>query len=54
MEGEDDSGLRSRGRPIPKMPTFPDLDSSIDGEGSLEEDQQGNGDNHITSNGERD
>uniref|UniRef100_A0A8C4IP53 O-acyltransferase n=1 Tax=Dicentrarchus labrax TaxID=13489 RepID=A0A8C4IP53_DICLA len=33
------------------MPTFPDLDSSLDGECNQGEHQQSNGDNHITSNG---
>ncbi|KAM4545580.1 sterol O-acyltransferase 1-like [Odontesthes bonariensis] len=51
MESKDDSFLRSRSRTFPKMASFPDLDSSLDGESSPEKDQQDNGDNHITSNG---
>ncbi|XP_022613921.1 sterol O-acyltransferase 1 isoform X2 [Seriola dumerili] len=51
MENGEDSVLRSRCRAFPKMPTFPDLDSSLDGEHSPGEHWQGNGDNHITSNG---
>ncbi|XP_072244794.1 sterol O-acyltransferase 1 [Leuresthes tenuis] len=51
MESKDDSFLKSRSRALPKMPSFPDLDSSLDGESSPEKDQQDNGDNHITSNG---
>ncbi|XP_023257689.1 sterol O-acyltransferase 1 isoform X2 [Seriola lalandi dorsalis] len=51
MENGEESVLRSRCRAFPKMPTFPDLDSSLDGEHSLGEHRQGNGDNHITSNG---
>jgi len=53
MESKDDSFLRSRSRAFPKMPSFPDLNSSLDGESSPEKDQQDNGDNHITSNGEK-
>ncbi|XP_033476862.1 sterol O-acyltransferase 1 [Epinephelus lanceolatus] len=51
MEGEDDTVLRSRCRAIPKLPTFPDLDSSLDGDCDQEQHQQRGGDNHITSNG---
>lgn len=52
MESGDDTVLRSRFRAIPKVPIFPELDG-LDGECSQGERQQGNGDNHITSNGER-
>ncbi|XP_044056136.1 sterol O-acyltransferase 1 isoform X5 [Siniperca chuatsi] len=51
MESGEDSVLRSRCRVIPKLPTFPDLDSSLDGGCNQGEHQQGSGSNHITSNG---
>ncbi|XP_069006571.1 sterol O-acyltransferase 1 isoform X2 [Embiotoca jacksoni] len=51
MEIEGDSVLRSRSRSIPKMPTLPDLDGSLDGHSTLGKHQQGKGDNHITRNG---
>ncbi len=51
MENGDDMVLRSRYRA--KIPTFSDLDSSLDGESNEGEHQQGSGDNHITSNGEK-
>ncbi|CAG5861120.1 unnamed protein product [Menidia menidia] len=53
MGSEDDGFLRSRGRAFPKMPTFPDLDSSLDGESSPGRGQPDHADNHITSNGGR-
>lgn len=37
---------------VPRIPAFPDLDSSVDGESNHEGHPQGNGDSHITSNGE--
>ncbi|KAM9761677.1 sterol O-acyltransferase 1 isoform 2-T2 [Menidia menidia] len=51
MESEDDGFLRSRGRAFPKMPTFQDLDSSLDGESSPGRGQPDRADQHITSNG---
>ncbi|XP_034736765.1 sterol O-acyltransferase 1 isoform X1 [Etheostoma cragini] len=51
MESGGDSVLRSRCQAIPKMPTFPDLDNSLDGECNQKQHQQGNGGNHVSSNG---
>uniref|UniRef100_A0A8C9YFJ2 O-acyltransferase n=1 Tax=Sander lucioperca TaxID=283035 RepID=A0A8C9YFJ2_SANLU len=51
MESGDDRGLRSRCQAIPKIPTFPDLDNSLDEECNQEQHQQGNGGNHVSSNG---
>lgn len=48
----DECLLRSRCQAIPKIPIFPNLDSTVGGERSHGEHQHGNGDNHITSNGE--
>lgn len=48
---ESDEGLL-RSRKVPRIPAIPDLDSSVDGESSHEGHRQGNGDSHITSNGE--
>lgn len=53
MESGDEAVLRSRSRAIPTMPTFPDLDNSMEGELSPEKRKQGGGDDHITSNGEK-
>lgn len=53
MESGDDCVLRSRCQAIPKIPTFPDLDGTLEGECHQGEQQQGNGDSPITSNGER-
>ncbi|XP_035033302.1 sterol O-acyltransferase 1 [Hippoglossus stenolepis] len=52
MESGNDSILRSRLRPIPLTPPLSDLDSSLDGECSPEDHRRGNGETHITSNGE--
>ena len=49
MESGGDSLLRSRCRAFSQSPTFSDLDSSLDGDCNL----QGNGNNNITSNGEK-
>ena len=49
MESGGDSLLRARCRAFSQSPTFSDLDSSLDGDCNL----RGNGNNNITSNGER-
>uniref|UniRef100_A0AAQ5XJ94 O-acyltransferase n=1 Tax=Amphiprion ocellaris TaxID=80972 RepID=A0AAQ5XJ94_AMPOC len=52
MESHGDSGvLRSRCRPVPKMPTFPDLDEPLNGQLSPGKHQLENGEIRITSNG---
>lgn len=48
---ERDKCLLRSGK-VPRIPAFPDLDSSVDGESNHEGHPQGNGDSHITSNGE--
>lgn len=47
---ERDKCLLRSGK-VPRIPAFPDLDSSVDGESNHEGHPQGNGDSHITSNG---
>lgn len=47
---EDECLVRSR--KVPRIPAFPDLGSAMDGESNHEEHPQGNGDSHMTSNGE--
>ncbi|KAM9383716.1 sterol O-acyltransferase 1 [Pholidichthys leucotaenia] len=51
MDSEDGCELRSRSRPFPKIPTFPELDGSLDGDLRPETHQQSHADDHITSNG---
>lgn len=53
MERGGDTVLRSRCHVFPKMPTFPDLDSTLDGECSQGDHQEDNDDRHITSNGQK-
>ncbi|XP_028300304.1 sterol O-acyltransferase 1 isoform X3 [Gouania willdenowi] len=48
---ESDNGFVFRSRNIPKMPTFPNSDGSLEGEGSPGQQQNGTGDHHISSNG---
>eukprot|EP00066_Takifugu_rubripes_P023882 XP_011613148.1 PREDICTED: sterol O-acyltransferase 1 [Takifugu rubripes] len=52
MESRHDSVLRSRCPGIPKFPSFPDLDGTLDGKPSRREDQEDDGDKPATtSNG---
>ncbi|XP_051928802.1 sterol O-acyltransferase 1 isoform X1 [Hippocampus zosterae] len=52
MENGDGSSLRSRHRNLAQMPTLSDPDSPVNGQCSLEGDQnQSIGDNHISSSG---
>lgn len=54
MESRHDSVLRSRCPGIPKIPTFPDLDGTLEGECNRMEDQEDDGDRPATtSNGEK-
>lgn len=51
MENRDNCLLRSRSRDAPDPSASSDLDSSVEGEPSPGRHQQG--DNHVTSNGEK-